>query len=101
MNKRKIKRYIQEAVLLIVIFIAATVIFGYYTNRENGSMTADMDAASYPQVSFSSNGYTLNCVPGYGQEMEIGPLRDTITPVANGKIEVRIDYDSGHHLTSL
>ncbi len=95
MNKRKIKRYIQEAVLLIVIFIAATVIFGYYTNRENGSMTADMDAASYPQVSFSSNGYTLNCVPGYGQEMEIGPLRDTITPVANGKIEVRIEpYDN-------
>lgn len=95
MNRRKLKRYIQEAVLLIVIFIAASTAFGYYTNRDKGSMTADMDAATYPQVSFSSNGYSVNCVPGYGQEMETGSLRDTITPVANGKIEVQIKpYDN-------
>lgn len=79
----------------MVLFVAASTLFGYYTNRDKGSMTADMDAAAYPQVSFSTNGYTVNGVPGYGQEMEIGSLRDTITPVANGKIEVKIDsYDN-------
>lgn len=91
MNRRKLKRYIQEAAFLIVIFIISAVIFGFYTNRDNGSMTADMDAAAYPQISFSSNGYTVNCVPGYSQEMETASLRDTITPIANGKIEVQIE----------
>lgn len=95
MNRRKLKRYIQEAVILIVIFIAASTVFGFYTNRDKGSMTADMDAATYPQISFSSNGYSVNGLPGYGKEMEISSLRDTITPVANGKIEVQIEpYDN-------
>lgn len=95
MNKRKLKRYLQESALLIFIFIVSATIFGFYTNRNNGSMTADMDAAVFPQISFSSNGYSINYVPGYAQEMEIASLRDTITPVANGKIEIRIQpYDN-------
>ena len=95
MNRRKLKRYLQEAILLIAIFIISSTVFGYYTNRGKGSMTADMDRATLPQVSFSSNGYTINCVPGYVQEMETSSLRDTITPVANGKIEVELaPYDN-------
>lgn len=95
MNRRKLKRYLQEAVLLIIIFIISSTVFGYYTNRGKGSMTADMDGATLPQVSFSSNGYSVNCVPGYVQEMETVSLRDTITPVANGKIEVQLNpYDN-------
>ena len=95
MNRRKLKRYLQEAILLIAIFIISSTVFGYYTNRGKGSMTADMDRATLPQVSFSSNGYTINCVPGYVQEMETSSLRDTITPVANGKIEVELTpYDN-------
>lgn len=95
MNKRKIKRYLREAVLLIVLFIMAATAFGYYTNRDNGSMTADMNAATLPQISFSSNGYVINYIPGFVKEMEIASLRDTITPVADGRIEIKIDsYDN-------
>ena len=95
MNKRKLKRYLQEAALLIVIFIIMATAFGYYTNRDNGSMTADMDTATLPQISFSSNGYSINYVPGYVEEMDAASLRDTITPVANGQIDVRLDsYDN-------
>ena len=95
MNKRKLKRYLREAALLIVLFIITAAAFGYYTNRDNGSMTADMDTATLPQISFSSNGYVVNYVPGYVEEMDIASLRDTITPVADGKIEVRLDpYDN-------
>lgn len=95
MNKRKLKRYLQEAALLIVIFIIMATAFGYYTNRDNGSMTADMDTATLPQISFSSNGYSINYVPGYVEEMDAASLRDTITPVTNGQIDVRLDsYDN-------
>lgn len=95
MNKRKLKRYVQEAALLIVIFIIMAAAFSYYTNRDNGSMTADMDTATLPQISFSSNGYLVNYVPGYVAEMDAASLRDTITPVANGQIVVKLDsYDN-------
>lgn len=88
-------RYLREAALLIVIFIIMATAFGYYTNRDNGNMTADMDTATLPQISFSSNGYSVNYVPGYVEEMDAVSLRDTITPVSNGQIEVRLDsYDN-------
>lgn len=88
-------RYLREAVLLIVIFIVMATVFSYYTNRDNGNMTADMDTATLPQISFSNNGYSVNYVPGYVAEMDAASLRDTITPVSNGQIEVRLDsYDN-------
>lgn len=91
MNRKKLKRYLREAALLIVLFIIMATVFSYYTNRDNGNMTADMDTATLPQLSFSSNGYLINCVPGYVEEMDAASLRDTITPVTDGKIEIRLD----------
>lgn len=95
MNQRKVKRYITEAVILIAVFIVAVMIFSHFTNEGKDNMTADMGAATYPQVSFSYDGYSINNIPGYAQEMDIASLRDTITPVANGKIEIKLSaYDN-------
>ncbi|MGN1166882.1 MAG: hypothetical protein ACI4S2_10715 [Lachnospiraceae bacterium] len=95
MKKKKLRKYMTEAVILIIVFLVAVKIFSYFTNRGNDNMTADMGAATYPQVSFSYDGYTVNNIPGYSQEMEISSLRDTITPVADGKLEINIrHYDS-------
>lgn len=95
MNSRKIKRYLKEAAFLAALFFVAVFALEFYTNRGNDNMTADMDAATYPQLAFSCNGYTVNRVPGYAQEMDIASLRDTITPVANGLIELQIEpYDN-------
>ena len=89
---RKQKKYLTEAVILVVIFIAAVNVFGYFTNRGKDNMTADMGAATYPQLSVSYNGYTINKMPGYKQEMDIASLRDVITPVANGQIDLEIQH---------
>lgn len=83
------KRLIHGGVLAAV-FILAVGIFGYMTNKKNDNMTADMGAATRPQVNFSYNGYAVNDLPAYKNEMDITATRDTVTPVANGQLEMHI-----------
>ena len=78
------------------MFLAAVVFFSYLTNNGNDSMTADMGAATYPQISFSYDGYSLNSVPGFAREMDIPSIRDTITPVGPRGVEMDIQaHDNG------
>lgn len=80
---------------MAALFLIAVIAFSLYTNRGNDNMAADMDGATYPQLSFSSNGYTVNRVPGFAREMDMTSLRDTITPVTNGQIELQVEpYDN-------
>lgn len=81
-----------ETVILLVIFLAAVKVFGYFTNKGNDNMTADMGAATYPQISFEYAGHTVNALNGYSQEMDIPSMRDTITPVSGGKLEINIRH---------
>lgn len=90
MKNRRLKKFLTESVILIAIFLVAVQIFGYFTNKGNDNMTADMGTATYPQISFSYHGYTINTLPGYSRKMEIASLRDTITPVSDGKLEINI-----------
>lgn len=84
-----------ESGILVVIFIIAVIGFSYYTNKGNDNMTADMGAATYPQVSFSYDGYVLNTLSGYAKEMDIPAMRDTITPVSDRRLNVGIQaYDN-------
>ena len=53
-------------------------------------MTTDMGAATRPQIAFSYNGYSLNDLPGYKNEMDLTGVRDSITPVSNGQLQVTI-----------
>lgn len=53
-------------------------------------MTADMGAATYPQVSFSYQGYALNMLSGDAKAMDIPAMRDTITPVTNQRLEINV-----------
>ena len=96
----KIKKYLIEGGVLAVIFVVAVAVFSFLTNKGNDSMTADMSSATLPQVSFSYNGYNLNVLPGYVQEMDIVSMRDTITPVTDGKLTVNIS-DYGNEIKSL
>ena len=66
----KWKNRVIHAGVLVLVFLAAVVIFGYVTNKKNSNMTTDMGAATRPQIAFSYNGYSLNDLPGYKNEME-------------------------------
>lgn len=76
---------LRDTAILILIFIAAVIGFSYYTNKGNDNMTADMGSATYPQISFSYNGYVLNTLSGFARAMDITAMRDTITP-ANARM---------------
>ena len=69
--KLKTKRRLKEAGILVAVYIIAVAIFSHFTNQGNESMTADMGAATFPQISFSYDGYAVNDIPGYSKEMDM------------------------------
>ncbi len=96
----KVRRRIREGVILLAVFIAAVFVFSLLINRDSENTTADIGTATYPQVAFSYNGYTLNPLPGYAKEMDIPSMRDTITPITDGEVSVSLlSYDN--EITSL
>ena len=44
----KWKNRVIHAGVLVLVFLAAVVIFGYVTNKKNSNMTTDMGAATRP-----------------------------------------------------
>ncbi len=90
MKGKKQKKHLTDAWMLVVIFILAVLVFNRGTNKENRNMTADMGSAMRPWVTFSYNGYALNPLPVYAKKMDITSVRDTITPVTAGRIEMNL-----------
>ena len=88
---KKHKKILIEVLILLVIFFIAAAIFGRYSNNSNDDMTADMDVASFPQISFDYVGFTVNTLAGYQHAMNIPDVRDTITPIVNGEVTINID----------
>ena len=86
----KWKNRVIHAGVLVLVFLVAVVTFGYLTNKKNNNMTTDMGTATRPQVAFSYNGYALNDLPGYKNEMDITGVRDSITPVINGQLQLTL-----------
>ena len=81
--------------VLVIVFILALTGFSLYLNRGNAKMTADMGAATLPTVSFEAEGYEINLLAGYVQEMDVPAMRDTITPLSeDGSVTLQIQpYD--------
>ena len=89
--KLRTKRRLMETGILVAVFVIAVAVFSHFTNKGNESMTADMGAATFPEVSFSYDGYSVNDVPGYARAMDMTAVRDAITPVVNGRVGIKID----------
>ena len=78
-------------IILLAVFIAALCIFSMITNKGNADMTADMDSATLPTISFEVAGREVNLLNGHKQEMPFSAVRDTITPLANdAKVTVNV-----------
>lgn len=87
-----IKKVFARGGILTVIFVIAVVIFSYLTNQGNTSMSADMGAAVLPRISFETEGYVVNSLPAYEDDMEITSVRDTVTLVKNNRLELHISH---------
>lgn len=78
--------------VLTAVFIVAVLVFSFITNQGNSDMTVEMDAATFPTISFVSEGDEINHLVGYKNEMNIPAMRDTITPVnMDNNVEIRIN----------
>lgn len=96
-----IKKVFARGGILTAIFVIAVVIFSYLTNQGNTSMSADMGAANLPRISFETEGYEVNSLPAYEEDMEITSVRDTITLVKNNCLDLHVSHleESGAKMT--
>ena len=74
------KKRIIKSIVLTVIFILAVIGFSAYMNQGDTDMTADMDMATLPTLSFSYGGREVNPVVGHKEEMNVSSVRDDILP---------------------
>lgn len=89
------KRKLKDAGILVLIFMIAVIGFSLYTNKGNDNVTADMGSATFPQISFTYNGFVINNLSGYAKEMNIPAMRDTVTPVTGQRLDGTIEaYDN-------
>lgn len=94
------EKYIR-VIVLSLIFVAALIGFSMFTNKGNADMTADMDAATLPTISFEVADKEVNLLNGHKQEMVFAAMRDTITPInADGTITVKLQ-SYGQKITAL
>lgn len=75
------KEKIIRRLILSLIFVGAVCVFSMITNKGNADMTADMDSATLPTISFEVSGREVNLLNGHKQEMSFASMRDTITPM--------------------
>lgn len=78
-------------IVLSVVFIIALFVTSHFTNGGDADLTADMETATLPTISFTVQEQELNLLAGHVAEMDIVAVRDTIVPLdADGKVAVNI-----------
>lgn len=79
------KKSVLKGIVCVAVFILSLFIIGMITNKGNTDMTVEMDPAEYPLVYMELDGMDINSLHGYGGEMQIAYLRDTITPIGEDR----------------
>ena len=72
------------------VFLLALFIISRIMNQGNTDMTMEMREATYPVVSISYGGHSINRLHGYAQDMNLSSMRESITPLSVGR---RIDLN--------
>lgn len=86
------KKTIIKGCIVAVVFFATLFIVSSIMNKGNTDMTMEMSEASYPVVGVRYGGFLINKMHGYEQTMELGQMRESITPLAAGrKINLEIN----------
>ena len=75
------KKVIFKAISSFLVFIAALFLSGMRMNRGNVNTTGNMPKATLPVIYMSIDGERVNELYGYTSEMDVGLLRENITPL--------------------
>ncbi|MDR0220081.1 MAG: hypothetical protein LBI54_01595 [Lachnospiraceae bacterium] len=90
--KITIAKTIIKTLLLVAVFVAALDVLSGYMNQGNVDMTAPMGPATYPLVYIMLGERQINCLRGYAEPMETSYLRETLTPLGEGRsLTFRLD----------
>jgi hypothetical protein len=79
------KKKIIRKIVMILVFIAAIIGFGFTTNQTNEDLTTTMAAATLPTITFYYQDVEMNELHGYVNEMDITKMRDSILPIGDDR----------------
>ncbi len=79
------KKTIIKIIYIIAVFILSILIISKISNTENTDMTAEMQEATFPVVTLSENGVSVNPLHGYATEMSVNKMRETILPLGSSR----------------
>ncbi|MCM1537178.1 MAG: hypothetical protein NC254_02125 [bacterium] len=79
------KKMIFHGIVSIVTFFAALVIISNFLNQGNTDMTEEMRPASLPLIYMNVDGERVNCLHGYQELPQLSYLRESITPLGDGR----------------
>lgn len=86
------KKNLMKAGILLVVFLTALFVISGIMNKGNTDMTVEMAKATFPIVTMRYGDRDINQLHGYAEAMEVNHMRDSITPLAEGrKVTVRVD----------
>ena len=75
------KKTILKIIASILSFVGTLFLAGFLMNRGNVNTTRDMERASLPVITMNIGGESVNELYGYTSDMDLGLLRDSITPL--------------------
>lgn len=91
MKSEKLYKLI-KAVVLVIVFIISIIVISKITNKGNTGTTAQMGEAMFPLVYTTVDGYKVNCMHGYANDMEENYIRDSITPLPEDRnLAIEVD----------
>lgn len=79
------KKIVLKGIVFLLIFLIALFGISAIMNQGNTDMTVEMGPATLPLVYMEIDGETVNCLHGYKEQMNSSNLRDTITPLGEGR----------------
>lgn len=79
------KKSLLKSVILLIVFIISLYIISGIMNQGNTDMTAQMAPATYPLVYITMGERQINCLRGYAESMESSYLRESLTPLDEGR----------------
>jgi len=80
MNKNWIRRLV-----ILFVFIASLIGFSIGMNKGNTDMTIEIPKATFPVAYILIEDQLVNEMHGYAQRMDVATLRDTLTPIGEGR----------------
>ncbi len=75
-----------KPMVLLVIFLCGIMAFSMTTNKVNIDLTANMEEASLPVVSFVHNDVVVNELYGYVRPMDLLSMRDNVLPIGEDRV---------------